>query len=91
MPAQADSHGTQQTPEACTPPGLINANPERLYAYNVSPDELVTALTATNTIISQNYQQQLGEAVRIGIAFKGDLLRLATQAERLQLDLSRSG
>jgi multidrug efflux pump subunit AcrB len=29
---------------------LINANPERLRAYNVSPDELVTALTAANTI-----------------------------------------
>jgi multidrug efflux pump subunit AcrB len=29
---------------------LINANPERLRAYNMSPDELVTALTAANTI-----------------------------------------
>ncbi len=29
---------------------LINASPERLRAYNVSPDELVTALTAANTI-----------------------------------------
>jgi len=29
---------------------LINANPERLRAYNVSADELVTALTAANTI-----------------------------------------
>jgi multidrug efflux pump subunit AcrB len=29
---------------------LINASPERLRAYNVSPDELVTALTSANTI-----------------------------------------
>ena len=29
---------------------LINANPERLRAYDMSPDELVTALTNANTI-----------------------------------------
>ena len=29
---------------------LINADPQKLRAYNVSPDELVTALTAANTI-----------------------------------------
>lgn len=29
---------------------LINANPERLRAYNMSPDELVTALSNANTI-----------------------------------------
>jgi multidrug efflux pump subunit AcrB len=29
---------------------LINASPERMRAYNISPDELVTALTAANTI-----------------------------------------
>ena len=29
---------------------LINAKPERLRAYNMSPDDLVTALTAANTI-----------------------------------------
>jgi multidrug efflux pump subunit AcrB len=29
---------------------LINADPERLRAYNVSPDELVSTLTAANTI-----------------------------------------
>jgi outer membrane protein TolC len=40
--------------------------------------------------ISQNYQQQLGEAVRIGIAFKGDQLRVETQSDRLQLDLTRA-
>jgi outer membrane protein TolC len=40
--------------------------------------------------VSRNYQQQLGEAVQIGIAFKGDELRVATQSERLQLDLTRA-
>jgi multidrug efflux pump subunit AcrB len=29
---------------------LINAKPERLHAYNMSPDELVTAISAANTI-----------------------------------------
>jgi multidrug efflux pump subunit AcrB len=29
---------------------LINAKPERLHAYNMSPDDLVVALTAANTI-----------------------------------------
>jgi outer membrane protein TolC len=40
--------------------------------------------------ISQNYEQQLNEAVRIGTAFKGDALRVQTQTRRLQLDLTRA-
>src|SRR6516165_9505902 len=40
--------------------------------------------------ISQSYEQQLKEAVQIGIAFKGDALRVQTQTERLQLDLTRA-
>jgi outer membrane protein TolC len=40
--------------------------------------------------ISQNYEQQLNEAVRIGIAFKGDAMRVQTQTQRLQLDLTRA-
>lgn len=40
--------------------------------------------------VSQDYQRQLTEAVRIGIAFKGDLLRVETQSQRLQLDLARA-
>jgi outer membrane protein TolC len=40
--------------------------------------------------ISQNYEQQLNEAVRIGIAFKGDAFRVQTQTQRLQLDLTRA-
>jgi outer membrane protein TolC len=40
--------------------------------------------------ISQNYEQQLNDAVRIGTAFKGDALRVQTQTRRLQLDLTRA-
>jgi outer membrane protein TolC len=40
--------------------------------------------------ISQSYEQQLNEAVRIGIAFKGDAFRVQTQTQRLQLDLTRA-
>ena len=40
--------------------------------------------------ISQNYEQQLNEAVRIGNAFKGDAFRVQTQTRRLQLDLTRA-
>lgn len=57
--------------------------------------ELVRARALVDVVsqglsVSQNYQQQLTEAVRIGIAFKGDQLRVETQAERLQLDLTRA-
>jgi len=40
--------------------------------------------------ISQSYEVQLNEAVRIGIAFKGDAIRVQTQSQRLQLDLTRA-
>jgi len=40
--------------------------------------------------ISQSYELQLDEAVRIGIAFKGDAFRVQTQTQRLQLDLTRA-
>jgi outer membrane protein TolC len=40
--------------------------------------------------VSQNYEQQLDEAVRIGTAFKGDAFRVQTQTRRLQLDLTRA-
>src|SRR5258706_13532513 len=32
--------------------------------------------------VSQSYEQQLSEAVRIGIAFKGDAVRVQTQTQR---------
>ena len=40
--------------------------------------------------ISQDYQQQLHEAVAVGIAFKGDELRVQVQTERYQLALRQS-
>jgi outer membrane protein TolC len=40
--------------------------------------------------VSQSYLQQLREAVRIGIAFKGDALRVETLTQRLELDLARA-
>lgn len=40
--------------------------------------------------ISQNYEQQLNDAVSIGTAFKGDAVRVQTQTRRLQLDLTRA-
>lgn len=40
--------------------------------------------------VSQNYQTQLDEAVRIGIAFRGDALRVQTQTQRLQVELARA-
>jgi outer membrane protein TolC len=40
--------------------------------------------------VSQDYQQQLADAVITGIAFKGDLLRVETQTQRLQLDLAKA-
>jgi outer membrane protein TolC len=40
--------------------------------------------------ISQSYEQQLTDAVEIGIAFKGDAFRVQTETRRLQLDLTRA-
>jgi outer membrane protein TolC len=57
--------------------------------------DLVRAQALANVVqqglaVSQNYLQQLGEAVRIGIAFKGDALRVETQTQRLELELARA-
>lgn len=40
--------------------------------------------------ISEDYQKQLHEAVSIGIAFKGDELRVQTQTERYQIALRQA-
>ena len=40
--------------------------------------------------ISENYEQQLNDAVRIGTAFKGDAVRVQTQTRRFQLELTRA-
>jgi outer membrane protein TolC len=39
---------------------------------------------------SGSYERQLGEAVRIGIAFRGDELRVRTQTQRLQIELEQA-
>lgn len=39
---------------------------------------------------STSYEQQLGEAVRLGIAFRGDELRVRTQSQKLQIDVQQS-
>jgi len=59
------------------------------YFALVSAGALVDVVT-DSLRISQSYEQQLKEAVQIGIAFKGDALRVETQTERLQLDLTRA-
>ncbi|HEY6926611.1 MAG TPA: TolC family protein [Steroidobacteraceae bacterium] len=59
------------------------------YFALVSAGALV-AVVSDSLRVSQSYEQQLKEAVRIGIAFKGDALRVETQTERLQLDLTRA-
>src|SRR5207247_2154868 len=40
--------------------------------------------------ISQDYQKQLHDAVGVGIAFKGDELRVQTQSERYQIALRQA-
>jgi outer membrane protein TolC len=59
------------------------------YLELVNAGALVEVVTQA-LAISQNYEQQLNEAVRIGTAFKGDALRVQTQTRRLQLDLTRA-
>jgi outer membrane protein TolC len=50
---------------------------------------LIDVVTQARSI-SQSYEQQLNEAVRIGVAFKGDAFRVQTQTQRLQLDLTQA-
>jgi outer membrane protein TolC len=59
------------------------------YFALVSAWALVDVVTQALSI-SRDYERQLNEAVRIGIAFKGDALRVQTQTQRLQLDLTRA-
>src|SRR5581483_4758648 len=59
------------------------------YFSLVNAGALVNVVTQA-LAISQNYEQQLNDAVRIGTAFKGDAVRVQTQTRRLQLDLTRA-
>jgi outer membrane protein TolC len=66
--------------------GLIAA---QQYFSLVNTGAVVDVVTQA-LAVSQNYEQQLNDAVRIGTAFKGDALRVQTQTRRLQLDLTRA-
>jgi outer membrane protein TolC len=52
--------------------------------------QALVAVVGDALSISQSYELQLNEAVRIGIAFKGDAIRVQTQTQRLRLDLTRA-
>jgi outer membrane protein TolC len=78
----ADAGATAQERDS----GLAAA---QLYFDLVSARALVDVVSQALSI-SQSYEQQLNEAVRIGIAFKGDAVRVQTQTQRLQLDLTRA-
>jgi len=80
--AAADAGATAQEQDS----GLTAA---QQYFALVSAGALVEVVN-DSLRISQSYEQQLKEAVQIGIAFKGDALRVQTQTERLQLDLTRA-
>jgi len=80
--AAADAGATAQERDS----GLAAA---RQYFDLVSAGALVEVVSQALSI-SQNYEQQLNEAVRIGIAFRGDAFRVQTQTQRLQLDLTRA-
>jgi outer membrane protein TolC len=59
------------------------------YFSLVSSGALVEVVTQA-LAVSQNYEQQLNEAVTIGTAFKGDAVRVQTQTRRLQLEVTRA-
>ncbi len=59
------------------------------YFTLVNSGALVDVVTQA-LAVSQNYERQLDDAVRIGTAFKGDAVRVQTQTRRLQLDLTRA-
>jgi outer membrane protein TolC len=80
--AAADAGATAQERDS----GLAAA---QQYFDLVSARALMDVVSQALTI-SQNYEQQLNEAVRIGIAFKGDAFRVQTQTQRLQVDLARA-
>jgi len=52
--------------------------------------QALVAVVGDALSISQSYELQLNEAVRIGIAFKGDAIRVQTQTQRLRIDLTRA-
>jgi outer membrane protein TolC len=62
---------------------LIRLATERYYALLKAEASL--AVMAEDIAISERYYQQLDNAVKVGTAFRADLLRVATQLARLRL------
>ncbi len=58
--------------------------------YDLAKAKAIVDVVKEALSISQDYQKQLHEAVGAGIAFKGDELRVQTQAERYQLALRQA-
>ena len=58
--------------------------------YDLAKAKAIADVFKEALSISQDYQKQLHEAVGIGIAFKGDELRVQVQTERYQLSLRQA-
>src|SRR5438034_3230486 len=58
--------------------------------YDLARAKAIADVFKEAMTISQDYQKQLHEAVGIGIAFKGDELRVQVQTERYQLSLRQA-
>jgi outer membrane protein TolC len=58
--------------------------------YDLAKAKVIADVFNEAVSISQDYQKQLHEAVGIGIAFKGDELRVQVQTERYQLALRQA-
>ncbi len=58
--------------------------------YDLARAKAIADVFKEALTISQDYQKQLHEAVGIGIAFKGDELRVQVQTERYQLSLRQA-
>src|SRR5206468_7312984 len=55
--------------------------------YDLAKAKAIVDVVKEALSISQDYQNQLHDAVAVGIAFKGDELRVQTQTERYQISL----
>src|SRR5438876_9020758 len=58
--------------------------------YDLAKAKAIVEVVKEALSISQDYQKQLHEAAGIGIAFKGDELRVQVQTERYQLALRQA-
>ncbi len=58
--------------------------------YDLAKARAIVEVVKESVNISQDYQKQLHDAVGLGIAFKGDELRVQVQTERYQLALRQA-